>query len=90
MGFESLHVSSLDLESTADAVIWARAANEGRVVVTKDEDFCHLARRPGENGRVVWVRLGNRKASELTITLIRAWLGVVERLRAGQRIIEIR
>jgi|SRR5690606_2121353 len=56
---DSAHVSALGLEGAPDRAIWARAAADGFVLVTKDEDFHRLSVLLGPPPKVVWVRLGN-------------------------------
>lgn len=56
---ESAHVSGLDLGGASDRVIWTRAAEDGFVLVTKDEDFHRLSVLIGPPPKVIWIRLGN-------------------------------
>jgi predicted nuclease of predicted toxin-antitoxin system len=50
----SQHVVSAGLgHSTADAIIWQHAADQGFVIVTADSDFLALARRHGAPPHVV-------------------------------------
>lgn len=56
---DSAHVSALGLGGAADRAIWARAAADGFVLVTKDEDFHRLSVLLGPPPKVIWVRLGN-------------------------------
>ena len=58
-GEDAVHVLNLALDTTLDVEIWIRASAEGRIVVSKDEDFFHLANRSGDTGRLLWVRMGN-------------------------------
>ena len=58
--------------------------------MSKDEDFVHLANRPGDPGRLVWVRTGNCRKPALLEALAKALPAVVAALRAGHRIIEVR
>jgi predicted nuclease of predicted toxin-antitoxin system len=55
----SAHVEDLGLMGAADRVIWAQAASEGFVLVTKDEDFHRLSVLLGPPPKVIWIRLGN-------------------------------
>jgi predicted nuclease of predicted toxin-antitoxin system len=41
-GYPAEHVSDLGLDAASDREIWARAADLGAVIVTKDEDFVTL------------------------------------------------
>lgn len=67
----SSHVLALRLGGAADEVIWARAADEGFVLVTKDEDYHRLSVIRGPPPKVIWVRLGNC-ATEPIARLLRA------------------
>jgi predicted nuclease of predicted toxin-antitoxin system len=89
LGFTVIHVSEVGLKEATDAEVWRYALTAGCVLITKDSDFCHLARRPGDKGRVVWVRIGNCPATVLTDFVTSRWIDVVSRLDSGDRIIEI-
>ncbi len=41
-----------------DAEVCRYAGEQGRIIISKDEDFLHLANRPEATIRVLWVRLG--------------------------------
>jgi len=56
---DSTHVVALGLGGASDRVIWERAAAEGFVLVTKDEDFHGFAVLHGPPPKVIWIRLGN-------------------------------
>lgn len=47
------------LTGASDRAIWALAAAEEYVLVTKDEDFHRLSVLLGPPPKVVWIRLGN-------------------------------
>lgn len=55
----SAHVRHLGLERQPDAAIWDRAAVEGFVIVTKDDDFRQWCFLRGAPPGVIWLRLGN-------------------------------
>jgi predicted nuclease of predicted toxin-antitoxin system len=55
----SAHVAELGLAGAPDRALWARAAADGYVLVTKDEDFHRLSVLLGPPPKVVWIRLGN-------------------------------
>lgn len=48
-GHDAVHVLDLSLDRAKDEVIFARAAEDGRVVVTTDSDFGALLVRRNEN-----------------------------------------
>ena len=50
---------ALGLAGARDDAIWARSANEGFVLVTKDEDFQRLSVLRGPPPKVIRIRLGN-------------------------------
>lgn len=56
---DSTHVMKLGLGGASDRTIWARAAAEEFVLVTKDEDFHRLSVLLGPPPKVIWIRLGN-------------------------------
>lgn len=55
----SLHVMTLGLLGAADEAVWRAAAEQGCVLITKDEDFQRLSVLRGTLPKVVWLRLGN-------------------------------
>ncbi|MFM8816872.1 MAG: DUF5615 family PIN-like protein, partial [Phycisphaerales bacterium] len=77
------------MDTADDRALWAWAAREGRVVVSKDEDLLFLANRPGEAGRLIWVRLGNCRREALLEAFSRSLDAVVAALGEGQRVVEI-
>ncbi|MEO7085827.1 MAG: DUF5615 family PIN-like protein [Gemmatimonadaceae bacterium] len=56
---ESSHVIDFGLGGAPDVAIWARAAADGFVLVTRDEDFQRLSVLRGAPPKVIWIRLGN-------------------------------
>ena len=80
----------LGLDEADDLGVWTRAAAAGQIVVSKDEDFVFLANRPGDVGRLIWVRLGNCRNDALIAAFDRVHDQIVETINAGQQIIELR
>ncbi len=89
-GLQCAHVLELGLEESDDLDIWTRAVSGGQIVVSKDEDFLLLASRPGDSGRMIWVRLGNCRNVPLLAAFDRAREQIVRAIESGQRIIELR
>jgi predicted nuclease of predicted toxin-antitoxin system len=85
-GEDAVHVLEVGLGQSPDGAIWEYALAEGRVVVTKDEDFSNLLARSGV-GQVVWVRLGNCRKAELLAAWERAFGGVRAALSSGQKLV---
>ena len=89
-GCDSVHVMDVGLGSVSDAEIWRYACENARIVVTKDEDFLHLANRQPQAGGVIWVRLGNCRTTHLLAQFERLWPRVQRSIESGDRVIEIR
>lgn len=88
-GFEASHVRELGLSTASDAAIWKAAIRMDAVVVTKDEDFIRFHHGSGE-ARVVWVRMGNCSNLDLIARVQSLWPAVLERLRLGDRLVQLR
>ena len=55
----STHVRDVGLAMAADEMVWAHAAHEGLVIVSKDADFQQRSFVLGAPPKVVWIRRGN-------------------------------
>lgn len=89
-GVDAVHVLDRGWDRTPDEQLWAQADGEGRIVVSKDEDFFHLANRSGDTGRVLWVRLGNCRTAALLCRFSTEWTALTQVFASGQRIVELR
>ena len=89
-GLDCQHVLDVGLAEASDAQICRYAQDHERVIVSKDEDFLHLANRPEAEIRIVWVRLGNCRTSVLIEAVEKLWPMVEACLKAGDRIVELR
>ena len=87
---DAIHVLDIGADATPDTEIWMRALGEGRIVVSKDEDFLHLANRVGDTGRVLWVRVGNCRTPALLARFAAEWEGIQQAFAGGQRVVELR
>ena len=67
----SQHVRDAGLAAAPDAAVWAYAAGQGLVILSKDSDFQHRALLLGHPPKVVWVRLGNCSTAAV-VALLRA------------------
>jgi predicted nuclease of predicted toxin-antitoxin system len=76
-GHEARHVLELGLEETPDYV-----------VVSKDEDFFHLATRATQ-GKLVWVRRPNCRKQALLAAFASALPAVEQAIHDGQRIVQL-
>ncbi len=58
-GHQCEHVLDIGLAQSKDVEIWQHAAENGAIVVSKDEDFADLARQPKTGPAVIWMHTGN-------------------------------
>ena len=67
----SQHIRDAGLARAPDLVVWAHAASQGLVIVSKDTDFQQRALLLGPPPKVVWLRLGNCSTAAVA-TLLRS------------------
>jgi Uncharacterized protein conserved in bacteria len=58
------------LSQASDPEIWRYAAEHQLVLISKDEDFFHLATQPGVAVQLVWIRMGNCRKADLLASKI--------------------
>ncbi|TVQ80794.1 MAG: hypothetical protein EA358_01415 [Flavobacteriales bacterium] len=68
--FEARQVRELGLENSTDREIWEYARNNNYTIVTFDVDFYDMSNLYGHPPRIIWLRTGNRKTSDLAKLLI--------------------
>jgi predicted nuclease of predicted toxin-antitoxin system len=78
-GCEARHVADVSLRDASDAEVWQYASANRFVLVSKDEDFTHMAMRDS-HARLVWVRVGNCRRVFLLGLFQRLWPNLLERL----------
>lgn len=66
---DSNHVYPLGIDRVPDKEIWECARREGFTVVTKDADFSDLCMLAGFPPKVIWIRRGNCKTSDIEALL---------------------
>ena len=89
-GHDAVHVLDRGQGQTDDRQIWAEAIAEGRIVVSKDEDFFILATRPEDAGHLLWLRIGNCRTQALLTSLEASLPAILQAFQSGQRIVELR
>lgn len=77
----SAHVRDANLASSPDPDVWAYAAANGFVIVSKDTDFQQRALLYGHPPKVIWVRLGNCSTAAVA-ALLRSRLADIEAFEA--------
>lgn len=89
-GHDAVAARDAGLRTAKDSAVWAYALQAASVVVTKDEDFAVRVLQAGSGPQVVWLRIGN-----CTNPTLFAWLepllpGIIQRLQAGDRLVEVK
>ncbi len=88
-GQEAAHVFDLLPVDASDTAIWQIALDSGYVLVTKAEDFAEWSRLRQPAAAVLWPRIGHLKKAELRAKLAPLLPELVERLQAGETLIEV-
>jgi len=89
-GHDAVHVLQLGMDEADDQAIWRFASMEQRAVISKDEDFLHLANRPESTGLFIWIRLPNCRKHALLAAVERVLAHIVEVGQQGPRVVEVR
>lgn len=89
-GFDAEHLLERNMAQADDLSIWKSSVEEGRILVTKGEDFFIFATRPGDNGLLLWLRMGNCRTQDLITRLNLEWTVIEAAYAVGQRIVEVR
>lgn len=87
---DAIHALELDLGKADDLTLWQQACDEERIMISKDEDFFILAMRPKDKGRLLWLRIGNCRTTDLLSLLNRRWSEISQAFEDGQQIVELR
>jgi predicted nuclease of predicted toxin-antitoxin system len=89
-GHPSEHVLDIGMAAAPDASIWAYAARNSAVILTKDQDFAVLRIVSDESTpSVVWLRVGNSRRAALIRWLEPLLPAILSVLAEGTRLIEI-
>lgn len=89
-GHDAVHALERDLGQIDDRILWRTAKEEGRIMISKDEDFFILAMRPNDTGYLLWLRIGNCRTTDLLAQLNQRWVNIEQAFEGGQRIVEVR
>ena len=87
---DAVHVLDIERALSSDTDIWDYALKEDRIVISKDEDFFILAKRPKDKGKLLWIRLGNCRTADLLSVLNKRWNEIYIAFENNQKIVEIR
>ena len=86
---EAIHVNDQPGLALDDRAIFKFARAHGFIIVTKDEDFATLATLGDRPAAVVWMRFGNATNAKLRNWLEPLLPEIVQRLTAGETLIEV-
>jgi predicted nuclease of predicted toxin-antitoxin system len=89
-GCECHHVLDVGMASSSDIEIFEYATSHFQIIVSKDEDFFYLSRRLNSDIRLLWIRLGNCRTTDLISALERRWLKIARCFEAGENFVELR
>jgi predicted nuclease of predicted toxin-antitoxin system len=89
-GVEAKSFDDLGYRRTKDKIIFDAAKSLGDVVIlTKDADFVELVERFDPPPQIVWLTIGNTSTPVLKSVLAASMAGIFEKLKAGDRFIEV-
>lgn len=66
------HVEDVELGAQEDTAIWAYAAREDFVIVSKDDDFRQLSLFRGPPPKVIWLTIGNAGTASIAELLLQS------------------
>jgi predicted nuclease of predicted toxin-antitoxin system len=62
---DSAHIRDIGLKTADDETIWNYAARHGLIIVSKDADFHQRSFVLGPPPKVIWIRLGNCRTTDI-------------------------
>lgn len=86
---EAIHVYEQPGLAFDDRAVFEFSRTHGYAIVTKDEDFAALAILDKTPAAVVWIRFGNATNAKLRNWLEPLLPEIVQRLAAGETLIEV-
>ena len=89
-GHSAEHVEDVGLREADDIDIWNYAASTNSIIITKDEDFAERTGRTATGPVIIWLRIGNATNRVLLGWLTPRWDEVMDHVKAGDRLIEVR
>jgi predicted nuclease of predicted toxin-antitoxin system len=90
LGHQAEHLEDVGLRHAKDGDIWNYAVSHQAVIVSKDEDFVDRFRRRGNGPVIVWLRIGNSSNRALLAWFVPLLPALMQRIQAGDKLIEVR
>lgn len=66
---DATHVMTEELDEASDTEVWEFAKQYRYTIVTKDSDFNDMAVFKGTPPKIIWIKIGNCKVSDIEIIL---------------------
>lgn len=89
-GYTAEHVGRALRLDAEDTEIWDLAKRDTLVIISKDDDFAKRSRQVIDPPVVVWLRVGNIRNKELIEWFIKLLPQIMELIKQGDLLIEIR
>lgn len=89
-GCDAVAVREIGLRDATDSEIWQYALQNDAAIVTKDEDFAERSLSSKMPPVIVWLRIGNATNPTLLAWLSPLLPAILQRMEAGDRLIEVR
>jgi predicted nuclease of predicted toxin-antitoxin system len=87
LGVDYIHASQI-AEQASDTLLWQKARENDWIVLTRDTDFFDRLLRHGVPPRVIWIRLGNVRKSDLLRFIEERW-PAIQQLIQSHDLIEV-
>ena len=85
LGVDYIHASRI-AEQATDTLLWQTARENDWIVLTRDTDFFDRLLRHGVPPRVIWIRLGNVRKSDLLRIVEERWPAIQQLVQANDLI----
>lgn len=89
-GHEAEHVRDVGLLKADDEAVWKHALETQAIIITKDEDFAAKSARTTPAPIIVWLRIGNAANRVLQPWLEQKFPAILDLIKAGNKLIEVR
>ncbi len=86
---EAFSARRLGLRDAKDREIFAKARDDGAVVMSKDLDFVRLVEQEGPPPQVLWITAGNTSNAYLKELFAKTLAPALELIRQGEPLVEI-
>jgi len=67
----SMHIASINLDTSSDMDVWKYAKENNYTIVTKDSDFNEICTLYNFPPHIIWLRLGNSRISATEKALVK-------------------